>query len=656
MGLGDLQRRVTTVFAADISQMQTAQSQLTESSKSFGESVFEASKKANEGLNSLFDSVTALSGKFEGLKKVGEFMWEGYIDSIQDAKNATASFGVSIEGLTRASHGLVTENDLLAFSAKAMHSAYGNTQEDMETAEKLVVLLTRRNVDLGTAQKLVTDAFVEGKTRGLEPYGIVIDRHIKGLAEVAEGNETVAQKMEIHNRILKASIGLTKEVKDGQDEYGEAVQRSITGAHNAWDDMKKSIGELTNAMAPAIDALASFASKIADVVNGLKSSWREGATSFIKEEIGVGVSLFTGGGPDLSGIPGASDPSSVSSVIAAAAARNTQLYSTTRDANVRKMQAGSGEIEMADDDLRPMIEARKKATEEWAKQAESLGEYNKTLAAALERDKSRLIAGFQYGGEYQAGLKSGLSKAGDPTANSSQFGFVSGLDTSLGHKADSGIDGINSTGFFDQTTQLDKLQAQTGTALTAKWNTQIEANKKNSFLERTFGKVSEFDAYKTAWQGLEGAATSAFDAMVTGQMSAGQALKQFTADFLKTTGEKMLIKALESTAAGIGELAGYNYPSAALYFESAAAYGAAAAAAGVASNLLGGGKGSSGGSGSSSSGSSSSSSSTSTNNAASTGPIIVYGDSFSDDSPRMRAIKADRMVRRALGSDAVSHS
>lgn len=193
----------------------------------------------------------------------------------------------------------------------------------------------------------------------------------------------------------------------------------------------------------------------------------------------------------------------------------------------------------------------------------------------------------------------------------------------------------------------------------------LQRDRQQSLLEAAFGPIEQVDLYKQAFESLGGvfqsfsaAAAAGYESIVSGSGSASAAIKKVFADSMMTLGKSSLVEGLKQAALGVGALAAYNYPEAALHFKSAALHGAVALAAGVAANAAG--VGSSGGA--SVGGPSGSSSSARSVGNYGGGPtpggdriIVVQGDSFSEDSPRMRQLRAERIVNRAFGSSGVSN-
>lgn len=172
--------------------------------------------------------------------------------------------------------------------------------------------------------------------------------------------------------------------------------------------------------------------------------------------------------------------------------------------------------------------------------------------------------------------------------------------------------------------------------------------KEQSFLQSTFGSIDEFNLYAQGFQMLTGAVGASLTAWIDGSMSAGQAFKKFIGEALKGLAVQMSIEALKHGAYALGSLAFGDFRGAAQHGQAALAFGAGAALAAVTAREFGSGAKSapsakapnvSGGGG----------------GGGARGPerIIVYGDSFAEDSPRGRQRQAKRMIARAQGNSSV---
>jgi hypothetical protein len=176
--------------------------------------------------------------------------------------------------------------------------------------------------------------------------------------------------------------------------------------------------------------------------------------------------------------------------------------------------------------------------------------------------------------------------------------------------------------------------------------------QKQRVLESIFGKPEEFDLYTEKMQGLSdavgifsSAATSGFSAWVDGSKTAGEAIKQFSIDFLKGVALNMWSKALEHGAAAVGSLAMHDPIGAADHGRAAALYAAGAIAVGGAARMAGKSAGSSSGASSATprvgrSGSSSGNDREDVIN-------IYMGDTLAPDNPRRQRQDIARAIRNA---------
>lgn len=178
----------------------------------------------------------------------------------------------------------------------------------------------------------------------------------------------------------------------------------------------------------------------------------------------------------------------------------------------------------------------------------------------------------------------------------------------------------------------------------------FRAGKQQSFLESTFGTLDEFNGYATAFSMLSGSVTSALSAWIDGSMSAGQAIQKFIGEAMKGLAIQMATESIKHGAYAIGSLAFGDVRGAAMHGKAALAFGLGATAAAVAAKGLHSG----GGSGPSAGASPAAPQSYGGGSGSSPQPerIIVYGDSFAEETARGKQQRARRMVTRALGNSA----
>lgn len=187
-----------------------------------------------------------------------------------------------------------------------------------------------------------------------------------------------------------------------------------------------------------------------------------------------------------------------------------------------------------------------------------------------------------------------------------------------------------------------------------------KSQRQSAKLEAIFGPLSEFDAYKTAFETLNGAIGTAFGAWIDGSASAGQAFKKFIGEAMKGVAVQMAMEAVKHAAYAIGSLAFGNFAGAALHGKAAAGFAAGALVVGAAAKQLHGGGASSGGASagapgggvpaySGGGGGSQSGSNT----------IVVFGQDYTNDSARQRQQRAAKVMddaKQATGGSGVSYA
>lgn len=183
--------------------------------------------------------------------------------------------------------------------------------------------------------------------------------------------------------------------------------------------------------------------------------------------------------------------------------------------------------------------------------------------------------------------------------------------------------------------------ARTGRAL-------AEANgpKAPTLLERMFGTPEDIGIYRGLMDGLMGAVSSGYEALVTGSESFGKAAKRVIGQSIMAEGSHMMVLAVKEAAWGIGALARGNLPEAAGHALAAAKFGAGAALAGVVAQGLGANE--AGGWGGRPAGASASGVGLGGGGQGQgDNTTIILGDGWEDETPRARANRLARGMRRA---------
>lgn len=169
----------------------------------------------------------------------------------------------------------------------------------------------------------------------------------------------------------------------------------------------------------------------------------------------------------------------------------------------------------------------------------------------------------------------------------------------------------------------------------------------SNWFEQTIGPASYFNVYAEGFGMLEDAVRSAAEAWITGSEGGVSAAKRAAAGRLTTVATEAAVQAAYNGAWAINDFAFGDVAHGTMRLAAAAKFAGVAIAAGAGARLLGSGSGSAAPGGVGGAAPALSGNTAEAGNGAATNSVIVYGDSFADDSPRMRARQARRLVRRA---------
>lgn len=643
----------------------------------------EWAKSWNESINATTKKLGELNQAFEGLHKIIDFGKDLFSDYANRIRLTTASAGADIERLSKSAGGLKDEMELLQFAAKASNAQFHVSAVQMNEVQEAMLELTRRGFDAETVNTRLTDAIVGLKTKGFDKLGLSV--------------QAASDDAGKFKAIMETIHGVAQEGEKRLGNEAEGVQSVGVEFKNAVDHIKDAIAELVVAMKPLLDVAASLVDKIATVAKG--AFGKGGALGAVKGSFGMLVNGNKSASAQSFGAQydlkydATSDSYYNSNLYDTAVASG---YKGTEEDFTRERQAN---IDALATKKRTFDDAIKAQVKQWGSFIENAGEDTVKMVNAfgtmLEKGEREAFEAAQKKAiERAKSIREEIDKAADKMADEllvriqadvgginsesyGQQGFFAkpnigqrGLGGNVTLSAmDYGAYGSDAntrsfgtvapvTSNADQAKELARSYAPGG-AVAKNMDQAYNMWQKRSgasFLEETFGKVGEFDLYKKAFDGLTSATTSAFHAWVTGSESLGNAFKKSVATALEAMGAQMLIESLKHAAYAIGSVAFYDYAGAAAHTAAAAEFAAGALAAGVAARALGGG----GSSAASSGGAGSGAAQTYSAPAGATGqgqnPIIVYGDSFADDSPYMKQIKAQKLVNTALGKTSAGSS
>ncbi len=581
-----------TQFKADPSELKAALKDLQGEEKKLATAQLDAAQQRNKGYDDWLGKLANVNQALElGGKAIG-FAKDAFKAYSDDLRLRSAAGAVSLDKLKSASLGLRSEHELLTFAAQTQNGAFKLNEQQMITAQKAMVALTRAGFDQEEVTKKVTDAIVKANGGGLDDFGILL-----------KSNGT---DLENFNGLMDALAQKASGVDTNMRTTGEGVQASGVAMRESFDKMKIAIGSLVTSLSPLIEALAeavAFAAKLVDLLPKGPS----------KQEVDSVQKTLAGGGDLEDAIANLKGQKAA----ATAAARVPQLVGA-RD---RWGDGGGAGIDE--------------------------GAFYTVTNGILAK-----IPGPSKPGKPRAGRFGDVATMGGTDTAGSPIGFGS---TIYADALGAGMSGIDTSGI-----DTGAILAEKQKALTDDWQKRLatQRGKKESFLEQSFGKLEDFNAYATAFSMLTGSVSAGLNAWIDGSMSAGQAIKKFLADALKGLASQMAVEALKHGAYAIGSLAYGDLRGAGTHAAAAAAFGGAAAAAAVAAKQFGGsgaggayggaGAGASGGGsggGKAAGGGGNGSGGKDSGNAR---PItVIVGDYFNGDERRRRQV-ADEAIERAL--------
>lgn len=585
--------QIVTQYVADasahlraVSQIVDAQGKLTKSVEATTDAQQKSSSSATEFLSKFTIGLGTASAAYATFKG-------GFSELLQSQRLAAAAGTVDIGQLDKASAGLIDRMTLMRLAAAGQTGAFRLTQAQMETAAGAIRALTRDGNDQAKVIDKVMEAITKGTAGGLDDFGIIVD--------------TTSSKVGDFNAMMGALEAQSKRVSGVQRTTAEDIAATGVSFENSMSKVKQSIGEIVIALAPLIEAVGS----LVDTAAG----WITNMTDF-----GSGVSAWF------------DNPNGLNQI-------GSKMYTWAR-----KNDTGYDEALAAN-------QTGGKSRVMW----ESQMAINQAIAEKLAADSAAQAAMFK-GTAFGDISLAGQFGAASPTISfaakpSQRRGGSGGSDNSLTRTVDDPFFlqqqqyALRGVGDIFMPGSPSGVGQNPGSDLDGAGYQDFLNAKGNAKLKGIFGPIEDFDKYAKAFGMLEGAVGAAMTAWIDGTGNAGEAIRHFIADSLKSYAIEMAMQALRHGAYAIGSLAMGNVAGAAAHGKSAAMFAAGAVAAGVAANQLGTSAGDS--ARPSAGGASAGAPSTISSGQSPTGTVYIYGDSFADDSPRMRQRRAERAFATA---------
>lgn len=612
--------KILHLYQADTSDHKAKIKELSGEQKKLAQEHLNALEKQNAAIENHIKTVGRISVAVGAVAVAGKLLWEGWEHNARKAQLANNVLGENVVRLRAGFDGLRSEMQALEAVNKLSHGTYKLTGDQMEMVGKAMRQLVREGHDWDEVTNKVTDAFVKLNGGGLDDFGI----HVR---EATTDGEKFAA-------ILEAMTSKSDKLGSQSKTSAEKMVEMKTRFTDAMDAVKSSLGDIAVAFLPIIEALAKvagLAGKIASVGGGI-----------LKYTVGIpGLGLSAMG--DLGGWM-FGDKGTLGG-LAGNTLQNTQLASGARSAfdspfsNQSQLQSGNPflkDLNLADaigggaSALRLLTylggEEAQNFLGKLAKKSKEAGAAGKRARAQYDKIWNDVIAEMIEGAAPQL--------QGQDAILSVTEGFPIAGQPEIGRD------------LFAKYGPGGQLDAQAYGA--------FQKSQSRSMLEQTFGPIEEFDVYRSAFETLQGATTSAFSAWIDGSMSAGEAFKKFMGESLKGTatfllGESIKFGLMALSSAIPGPF--FNPGAASAYAATAAKYVAGAAAVGGLAKVLGGSGG--GGGGASVGAAPTGSAANGMGGGGGNQYIVTYGDSFADDSPLMRQRNARKLIETVMGSPGV---
>ena len=627
MGVLDLATKVLVSYKGDISDLKSKLKELKGEEKALAEAQIKAAEDRNKALDGTIGKLADVGHAYNTVANFVSKAMELQAEAARKARLADAARGVDLDKLTVASHGLATQTELLSDAAEMNNGMMVMSSKQMEIAERSIVSFTRKGFEHAKAHEAIMKAVTTLKVDGLDDLGLHIDK--SGLSM-----DSARDRAKLYERVMGELAKTSGDVKDGQDLASEGMSKASISMVDSFDKIKTALGELADSMAPLLKGLASAVSLIADIVKGAREYAKKNPLGFVLSVAAGGGGQMTGEALDRAGEAGAFSTknfaggmASVLSLIGIGSRPNMANYGGV-DGNPGAIFGTPTAAGGAQAGAPMTLDLRTNSTKLSNDQAKALSDAAKKYASdVMKTVTDELIT--QLENEIESGDTGGWKR-------SQWREELRSIDIANAGR-DRASDGMDMNAINDR---LSKFNGAGGDL-----EGRIADTKRESVLERMFGKKEEFDQYRELFSGLSGSILAAYTAVVDGTMSAGDAAKTFAKAWLSSLGQRLLFRGTEEFAEGVASAAiPGGQASAAGHFAAAALFGAGAAAAGIASHAI---------SAPSSSGGGSSAPQVSRGGGGdSNGPrsaVIVVGDSFADDSPRMRQIRARELVQRAIG-------
>lgn len=444
-----------------------------------------------------------------------------------------AGAGANIDGLRKATNGLVEDTDLLMSAGKLMNGTWKLSQKEMEKVyQGMMAARKLTGVEMPEALRMFSEAISKGTTEELKKFGIVAKDK---------------------NELLKEMDRLYKQVGGNARVTGDDVLATGVDFKNAMDELKTSIGQIVIAMKPLLEVITGIARKANELIQAAGelrkeavddlSDWLSGGDTYIMEDPFKGGGHFAYRRDKKAAIQTAGPMGALVNLLAdknarAGLAKLAAMYGSSKSAGGRRRSGGGGretinlaEI-MAGDEL-DLDNFDRELEEAMAKLGPTA--WDRTAEKPAGLSELELV-------QYQLAMEAAAKAA----------------------------------------VEAQKLQLSQDRGLFASiFGTPAEIELSAEAIQLA---TQSFDIFANS-------AGAGFDALITGSDSFGSAMKRALAEGVRALAVDMFIRSLREGAMAVARLAVGDVAGASQHGTAAGLYAAGAAAAGLAANQLGAGGG-----------------------------------------------------------------
>lgn len=536
--------------------------------------------------------------------------------------------GHNIDALREATRGLVSETDLLKLAQSANLGVMKTSADDLIILAKAMDVYKERGYDAAKVTQDFGEYLQTGKARALKDYGLQID----------EARGSVAQ----YKQTMEQLNVVAREQAQIEEDGGDRMQQRKIQIEDATAKLKESFGTLVATAEPLLTFMVETITMILD-------GWRQILDLINSIDIGGGLARTTD--ENLRSMVSDLDREYAArrsldraieeqEAIRAGNARTAAFLATATPAQLAAAKAQGAKLGGA---IKSGVSDGIGTLADWMRGSGKAGKGAGGKGGAIRIPIVFTTAGGQEMSEVEARLQAQAEAKRLATEKERAAAF------------DESVTSFRAQGFSAAPEALEI--ANTSRDLMSEYE-QFNSQQSDSILKKMFGEPQEFEAYAEGLGMLQNAGRAAFEALITGSGSAGEAFKAMIAQNMMSLASEMFGRSIYEAAMAVGSLAMYDFKGAALHGKAAAMYAAGAGALGMIGSQLGGGavvgKGAGGAAatGSSLPSTTSSAINSAPSDARGRSVTVVVGDDFADDSPRKRQQRAQRMVALGLRTDS----